>query len=68
VLLVEVRGAQMVELADFGVGFHFLHHGGIAGGNRLDLGIGERAAVEVFCRSDGCLPVHHLLDEAGLGL
>ena len=48
VLLVEVRGAQLVELADFGVDFDLFHHGRIAGGDGLDFGVGERAAFEIL--------------------
>ena len=67
VLLVEVRGAQLVELADFGVDFDLFHHGGIAGGDGLDFGVGQSAAVEILGGADRGLAAHHLLDEAGLG-
>ena len=68
VLLVQMRRPQLVELADFGVDPDLFHHGGVAGSDGLDFCIGQRAAVEVFRRSDRRVPVHHLLDEAGLGL
>ena len=47
-LLVCMNGAQLVELADFGVDLDFLHDGGIAGRDRLDLGVGQSAAVEIL--------------------
>ena len=48
VLLVEMGGAQLVELADFGIDLDLFHDGGIAGGDGLDFGVGERAAFEVL--------------------
>ena len=67
VLLVEVGGSELVELADFGIDLDLLHDGGIAGGDGLDLGVGERAAFEILGGADGGLAAHDLLDEAGLG-
>ena len=58
-------GAQLVELADFGIDLDLLHHGWIAGGDGLDFGIGERAAFEVFRLADRDAAVHDLLDEPG---
>ena len=56
VLLVDVGGAQLVELADFGIDFYFLHHGRIAGRDGLDFGVGERSALQVFglAHGDAC--------------
>ena len=51
VLLVEVRRAQLVQLADFRIDLDLFHDGRIAGGDGLDFGVGERAAVEVLGRS-----------------
>ena len=48
VLLVDMGGAKLVELADFGIDLDLFHHGGVSGGDGLDLGIGESAAFEVF--------------------
>ena len=67
VLLVEMGGAQLVELADLGVDFDLFHHGGIAGGDGLDFGVGESAAFEILGGADRSLAAHDLLDEAGLG-
>ena len=67
VVLVQVGGAKLVELAEFSVDLHLLHHGGIARGDGLDFRVGERAALEVFGHANRGLPAHHLLDEAGLG-
>ena len=67
VLLVDMRGAKLVELADFGIDLDLFHDGGIARGDGLDLGVGERAAFEVFGLAHGDAAVHHLIDEAGLG-
>ena len=68
VLLVDVGGAQLVELADFGIDLDLFHHRRIARGDGLDFGVGERAAFEVFRLAHGDAAVHHLIDEAGLRL
>lgn len=39
VLLVEMGGAELVEVADFGVYFYLFHYGGIAGCDGLDFGL-----------------------------
>jgi hypothetical protein len=68
VLLVDVGGAELVELADFGIDLDLFHHGRIARGDGLDLGVGERAAFEVFRLAHGDAAVHDLIDEAGFRL
>ena len=68
VLLVDMGGAKLVELADFGIDLDLFHDGGVSGGDGLDLGIGERAAFEVFRLADGDAAVHDLIDEAGFRL
>ena len=67
VLLIDVRCAQLIEFADFGVDFDFLHHRGISGCNRLDLSVGERTALQIFRGAHRRFSPHHLMDEAGLG-
>jgi hypothetical protein len=67
VLLIDVRCAQLIEFADFGVDFDFLHHRGISGGYGLILGVGERAAFEILGLTDRHTAVHHLIDEPGFG-
>ncbi len=67
-LLIRVNGAELVELANLGIDFDFLHDSRISRCNRLDLRIGERAAFEVLGRTDRRLAPHHLMDEAGLCL
>ena len=64
VLLVDMRGAELVEFADFGIDLDLFHDGGIARGDGLDLGIGECAAFEVFRLADGDAAIHDLIDEA----
>ena len=66
-LLVGMNGAQLVELADFGIDLDLLDDGGIAGRDRLDLGVGESAAFEVLRRADRRFSAHHLMDKARLG-
>ena len=57
VLLVEMHGAQLVELADFGVDSDLLHDRGIARGDGLDFGVGQRPAFEVLGAADRGLPL-----------
>ena len=66
-LLVGMNGAQLVELADFRIDLDLFNDGRIAGGDCLDLRVGESAAVEVLGRANRRFSPHHLLDEAGLG-
>ena len=61
-------GAQLVELADFGIDFDLFHHGRIARSDRLDFGVGESAAFEILGDADGDASAHHLLDEPGFRL
>ena len=68
VLLVEMHGAELVELADFGVDSDLLHHRGIARGDGLDFGVGQGAAFEVLGAAHRGVAGHDLLVEAGLGL
>ena len=65
---LQVRGAQLVEPADFGVDPDLFHDRRVARGDRLDLGVGERPAIEVLGGAHRDAAGHHLLDEAGLRL
>ena len=49
-LLIGVNGAQLVELADFRIDLDLFNDGRIAGGNRLDLRVGESAAFQILRR------------------
>lgn len=42
-----MRRTELVELADLAIDIDFLDHGRIAGGDRLDLGMGQRAASKI---------------------
>ena len=66
-LLVDVRRAELVELADFGVHLDLLHDGGVARGDGLDLRVGESAGLQILGSTHRGVPAHHLLDKAGLG-
>jgi len=66
VLLVDMYGAQLVELAHFGVDSDLLHDRGIARGDGLDFGVGKRPTFEVLGAAHRSVSGHHLLDEAGL--
>ena len=68
VLLVDIRGAELVELADFGIDLDFFHHRGVSGSDGLDFGIGERAAFEVFRLAHRDAAIHDLINEAGFRL
>ena len=65
-LLIGVNGAQLVQLADFRVDLDLFNDGRIAGGDRLDLRVGESAAFEILRRANRSFSPHHLVDEAGL--
>ena len=66
-LLIGVNGAQLIELSDFRIDLDLFNDGRIAGCNRLDLRVGERAALQILRRAHRGFSPHHLLDEAGLG-
>src|SRR5947209_5319763 len=66
-LLVRMHGTQLIELADLGINLDLLDHRGIAGRNRLDLGVRESATIEVLRRPHRCFSTHHLMDKASLG-
>src|SRR5947209_6464641 len=67
-LLVCMHGTQLVELADLGIDLDLLDHSGIAGRNRLDLGVRESATIEILRRPHRCFSAHYLMDKASLGL
>src|SRR5471030_1362453 len=66
-LLIAVNGAKLVQLAQFRVDLDFFNDGRITRSNRLDLRIGESAALQILRRAHRGFSPHHLLDEAGLG-
>ena len=59
---------QEVEALQFGVGLGQRQHGRVAGGNRLDLGVGEFLAADVLGAAGGVVAGHDLADKPGLGL
>ena len=63
-----VVGAEVVELANLGVGLDLLHDRGVAGGDRLHLGVGERDLVHVLDSAHRHLAPHELGDHPGLPL
>ena len=52
-LLVEMRGAQRLELMDVGLELHTLQDVGVAGDQGLGLGGGEHDFVDVLDHADG---------------
>ena len=68
VLLVGVVLLQDGQALDLGVRLGQRQHGGVAGGDGLDLGVGELLAADVLGLADGEVAGHHLGDEPGFGL
>ena len=64
------RGASAGRCSrlQFGVGLGQRQHGGVAGGDGFDLGVGELLAADVLGLAHGAVAGHDLGDEPGLGL
>ena len=51
-LLVGVNGTQLIEFTNLRIDLDLLNDGRVPGRNRLDLGVGERAALKVLRRAN----------------
>jgi hypothetical protein len=67
VLLVEVVLFQEVESLEFCVRLSKREHGRVARRDRLDLGVGEFLAADVFGTAGGVVSSYDLRNESGLG-